>query len=518
MDPKILIVGAGPTGLAMAVWLARLQVPFRIIEKNSGPGQTSRAMAVQARTLEFYHQLGFADEIIRSGFRVNKLRIRQSGREMAELRFGDFGAGLSPYPFALTYPQDEHERLLGEKIRALGGKIEWNTELTGFKDTGDQVEATLRNDGREETCRASVLCGCDGVHSVVREAMKLTFPGGVYRQLFFVADVAAQGATNGDADFSILPNEFCLSFPIRSSGMVRLIGIVPRAVEDRKELTFEDIRDHLQQMFDLRIEKVNWFSTYHVHHRVADHFRVGRAFVAGDAGHVHSPAGGQGMNTGIGDAINLAWKLAAVVSARADASILDTYEIERMAFARSLVATTDKLFQAMVRENIAGEIVRTMLFPHVIPFLLGFSAIRRAQFRLVSQTRINYRHSPLSEGTTGDVDGGDRLPWVEGPDAGNFAPLKSLDWQIHVYGKAGQTLRQAAEDRGIALHEFPWSEAAQHAGFERDSMYLVRPDGHVAIAELKQDVEKLRSYLSRFKIAPSSSASPAQFSAATASG
>jgi 2-polyprenyl-6-methoxyphenol hydroxylase-like FAD-dependent oxidoreductase len=505
-ESEVLIIGAGPTGLVMAVWLARLGVPFRIIEKNSGPGQTSRAMAVHARTLEYYRQLGFGDEVVHAGIKVEKLRLLEGGRKIADLPFGDFGKGLSPYPFVLTYPQDEHERFLGEKLRALGAVIEWNTTLLGFKDTGDRIEASLRKDGKEETCRASFICGCDGVHSAVREGMKLTFPGGTYRQMFFVSDAAAQReGLIGEADFYLAANQLFLAFPIRSSGMVRLIGIVPPEVADRKELTFDDIYGYLKPMLKMRVEKVNWFSTYYVHHRVADHFRANRAFVAGDAGHVHSPAGGQGMNTGIGDAVNLSWKLAAVVKGKADVSILDSYEIERMAFARSLVSTTDKLFQAMVQENIAGEIVRTMLFPHLLPLLLGFSAVRRAQFRLVSQTRINYRQSPLSEGSTGVVDGGDRLPWMEASDGGNFEPLKSLDWQVHIYGNASSDLRHFATECGLAMHEFPWSEAAHQAGFERNSLYLVRPDGHVALAEMKQDVEKLRSYLSRFKIAPLSS-------------
>ncbi|MBV8772578.1 MAG: FAD-dependent monooxygenase, partial [Deltaproteobacteria bacterium] len=424
-EQEVLIVGAGPTGLVMAIWLARMGVPCRIIEKNSGPGQTSRAMAVHARTLEYYRQLGFGDEIVHAGIKVEKLRLLKAGGKVAELPFGDFGRGLSPYPFVLTYPQDEHERFLGENLQALGVAIHWNTTLLGFEDRGDYVQARLRKDGKEEAVRASFVCGCDGVHSTVREGMKLTFPGGTYRQMFFVADIAAQrAALVGEADFYLAANLFFLAFPIRSSGMVRLIGIVPPEIADRKELTFDAVYGYLKPMLEMRVENVNWFSTYHVHHRVADHFRAGRAFVPGDAGHVHSPAGGQGMNTGIGDAINLSWKLAAVVKGKADSSILDSYDIERSAFARSLVSTTDKLFQAMVQENIAGELVRTILFPYLLPFLLGFSGVRKAQFRLVSQIRINYRQSPLSEGNAGDLSGGDRLPWMETSGGGNFEPLK----------------------------------------------------------------------------------------------
>src|SRR5262249_21382634 len=152
------------------------------------------------------------------------------------------------------------------------------------------------------------------------------------------------------------------------------------------------------------------------------------------AGHVHSPAGGQGMNTGIGDSVNLAWKLAAVLGGRASPDLLDTYEAERVPFARSLVATTDRIFEGVVGQSMLARMVRTLFFPLILPFALRFAAVRRAQFRLVSQTRIAYRSSPLSDGSAGAVHAGDRLPWVEGID--NFAPLTSLDWQLHVYGQA----------------------------------------------------------------------------------
>jgi 2-polyprenyl-6-methoxyphenol hydroxylase-like FAD-dependent oxidoreductase len=400
------------------------------------------------------------------------------------LNFGEFGKGLSPYPFILTFPQDEHERLLGEKLGALGMEVEWNTELIRFSDASEHVDAVLRRNGGEQKCRVGFLCGCDGLHSAVREALKLKFPGGVYDQMFFVADVAAEGATvNEEINFFLGANELCLTFPIRSNGTIRLIGLLPREHANRKDLTFEDIRSHLESLIQFRVHKVNWFSIYHVHHRVAEHFRRGRVFLAGDAGPVHSPAGGQGMNTGIGDAVNLFWKLAAVLGTRASHSILDSYETERIAFAHTLVATTNKLFRTVVQDNLAGGIIRSTLFPRLLPFLMGFSAFRKFQFRLVSQTRISYCDSALSAGSAGYVCGGDRLPWLDSSQGDNFAPLRSLDWQIHVYGQAGRLLRQAASDANLPLHQFMWSEQADQAGLRRDSLYLIRPDGHVALAD-----------------------------------
>lgn len=501
-DPKVLIIGAGPTGLVLALGLAKQGVPLRIVETRGGPGEASRAMAVQARTLEFYRQLGFADEVVRRGLRMDRLHLREGSREVMAFEFGDLGPGVSPFPFVLSLPQDEHEKLLVERLAAVGAKVEWNTELTAFHDGGERVRATLRKGGADESCEVDFLCGCDGVHSAVRQGLGLGFPGGTYEQRFYVADVEATGQAVSDEDVNLCigPHAFCIVFPIRSSGQHRLIGLVPDALGGRQDLTFEDVRANLEALIDVHVQRVNWFSSYRVHHRVADRFRVGRVFVAGDAGHVHSPVGGQGMNTGIGDAVNLAWKLADVVGGRADDALLDTYDSERIGFARSLVETTDKLFQGIVGRGLTGQAIRSLLIPHLLPFLMGFHAVRREQFRLVSQIRINYRESALSEGSAGDIHGGDRLPWVEGAGGGNFAPLASAAWQIHVYGTARPELGEAAAAAGLPLHVFAWDRVAEEAGLAEDALYLVRPDGHVALADRKQDAEALGRYLARFHL------------------
>jgi hypothetical protein len=226
-------------------------------------------------------------------------------------------------------------------------------------------------------------------------------------------------------------------------------------------------------------------------------------FLAGDAAHIHSPAGGQGMNTGIGDAINLAWKLAAVLARRGSPALLDTYEPERIAFARTLIATTDWLFQFISSRSWLGWVFRGVVLPRVLPLVMRIPAVQRALFRAVSQVRIAYRESRLSAGRAGQVAGGDRLPWVRDEDGrDNFEPLESVDWQCHVYGTARPELRVSANRCGLPLHEFPWTEPAQAAGLQRDAMYLVRPDGHVALAAGVQDAGRLERYLAEFDILP----------------
>jgi 2-polyprenyl-6-methoxyphenol hydroxylase-like FAD-dependent oxidoreductase len=497
--PQVLIVGAGPTGLVLALWLARAGVPFRLIEKNSGPGQASRAMAVQARTLEFYRQLGIANEAVSAGFRLDRLHLRNRVRELTVVPLGDVGSDISPFPFVLSFPQDDHERLLSEQLGPAGQCVEWNTELTGLTQRNDCVRATLRKPAGEETWDGAYLCGCDGAHSTVRHILDVGFPGGAYDQPFYVADCEAEGPWS-DHDFTayVAERTFCLAFPVRQRGMFRFIGVVPEALRDRDDLEFHDVRGEVEQVTGTRVTRVNWFSAYRVHHRVADHFGKGRVFLAGDAGHVHSPAGGQGMNTGIGDAVNLAWKLAAVLGRRASPALLDTYEAERIPFARSLVNTTDRVFEAVVGRGVFSRLVRSVFAPFILPLVLRFAVARRAQFRLVSQTRIAYRESPLSDGSVGKIHAGDRLPWVEGAD--NFGPLTSLDWQVHVYGTAPALLRTFAAGVGAPVHEWPWTPAAGRAGLERDALYLVRPDGHIGFARRAADVEALRAYLGRVGI------------------
>lgn len=500
--PKLLIVGAGPTGLVLALWLAKVGVPFRIIEKNDGPGQASRAMAVQARTLEFYRQLGFADEVINRGIKVARGHLREGKKEVATFSFGNFGEGVSPFPFVLTFPQDEHEKLLVKLLSAAGVEVEWAKELTHFSSDQSSVQVTVRNNkGSDESFATEYLCGCDGAHSAVRQGLSLGFPGGTYERLFYVADVhLSSGPQNNDINFCLGPNFLLVVFPIRTTGQHRLIGIVPDTSKDAEHVTFEDVRTSAEEMADIRVDRVNWFSTYRVHHRVADHFRVDRTFIAGDAGHIHSPAGGQGMNTGIGDAVNLGWKLAAVVSGHAGSAILDSYEPERLTFARSLVSTTDRAFQTISGRGLGARLVRTVLMPYVFPMALRFPFVRKRLFRLASQTGIEYRQSPASSGSAGGVRGGDRLPWVAQSNGGNFDVLKSLDWQLHVYGSVTQPLRDVATNLRLPLHVFAWGDRARAAGLKENASYLIRPDGYVAVADAQQNPANFETYFSKFAI------------------
>jgi 2-polyprenyl-6-methoxyphenol hydroxylase-like FAD-dependent oxidoreductase len=495
---QVLIVGAGPTGLVLALWLTRLGVKVRVIDKTVEPGTTSRALAVQVRTLELYQQLDLADAVVERGQKVPAVNMWARGKRAARVSFATVGEALTPYSFFEIFPQDQHEKLLVERLQAQGVAVERQTELTGYRDEGGRVTAQLRSAaGGDEVCEASYIAGCDGARSVVRETLGAGFPGGTYRQLFYVADIDGAGPpVNGELHIDLDEADFLAVFPLAGTGRARLVGTVRDERADRADtLRFEDVSGRAIENLKLEVKKINWFSTYHVHHRVAAHFGKGRAFLLGDAAHVHSPVGGQGMNTGIGDAINLAWKLEAVLAGRAPESLLATYEVERIAFARRLVATTDRAFSFVTSAGPFAAWVRTRVAPLVISRVVALKPFREFLFRTVSQVNVNYRGMPLSAGSAGRVHGGDRLPWVHGGRPDNFAPLAAMTWQVHVYGLASEALARCCADRSLPLHAFPWSDACVAAGLTRDALYLLRPDTYVALVEPRGDPQALERYL-----------------------
>jgi 2-polyprenyl-6-methoxyphenol hydroxylase-like FAD-dependent oxidoreductase len=499
-DTDVLIVGAGPTGLVLALWLVRMGTRVRIVDKTAEAGTTSRALAVQARTLEFYRQMGIADAVVAAGRRTIAANMWVTGKKVAHAVFGEMGLGLSPFPYVLIYPQDEHERFLIERLRKLSVEVERQTELMRFEETADGMIGHLRRaDGSEEVCSAAYIAGCDGARSTMREALGIGFPGGTYEHMFYVADVEASGETmNGELHVAMDRTDFLVVFPLKGERRARLIGTIRRELESQAEkLSWEDVSKRVLEWIRIDVKTVHWFSTYRVHHRVADRFRNGRVFLLGDAAHIHSPVGGQGMNTGIGDAVNLAWKLAAVVGGRADAPVLDSYEQERMGFARTLVATTDQAFVGVTSSGAMARLIRLRIVPLVIPLLFAFKAVRRVMFLRVSQTAIDYEGSILSVGWSESVQGGDRLPWVEHANGGgdNFVPLASLDWQVHVYGEASKEMLAMCATRKLPLHVFPWRAEMRRTGLWRNAAYLVRPDGYVGLADAVGNPAAVISYL-----------------------
>lgn len=498
----ILIVGAGPTGLVLALWLTKVGVSVRLIDKAAAPGTTSRALVFHARNLELYRQMGIDQIALQSGIKSEAANLWLRGKAVAQARFGQLGVDLSRYPYALIFPQDLHEEMLIEQLAALQVQVERETELVDLTFADERVTAKLRKkSGEEEIYCVAYLAGCDGAYSAVREKLGVQFPGGTYEDVYYVADIQGQGPViNGELNIALDDADFLAVFPMKGKGRARLVGAVRRDIQNTTALVWEDVSHRIIENLRLKVEEVKWFSSYRVHHRVALNFRKDRVFLLGDAAHVHSPVGGQGMNTGVGDAVNLAWKLAAVWKGQSPLELLDTYEPERIAFARRLVATTDRVFAFVSARSSFATWVRLHIVPRLFPFLFQFAKLRLGIFRGVSQIAIQYHQSALSRGPAGVSPSGERLPWIEFTDTGgnltdNFAFLTDMEWQVHRYGDVHAGLETLCETLGIKLHVIPWLPAMKKVGLRKNAAYILRPDGYIAIMDSEVDVQRISAYL-----------------------
>jgi 2-polyprenyl-6-methoxyphenol hydroxylase-like FAD-dependent oxidoreductase len=513
MTTDVLIVGAGPTGLMLANQLGRRGIRTTIIDRHSGPAQQTRAMAVHARTLEIYAKLGIADRALELGRRGNGANMWSQGRLKARIPLGEIGTGMSPFPYVLMLGQDDNERIMGDHLRLWGINVQWNTELVALDQHPGHVTATLRiEDGSTRTITAAYVAGCDGVRSAVREMSGIAFPGAPYEHTFFVADTEAQGPMVADElNVYLWRDGFHLYFPMRGIDRWRVIGILPRHLRHRDDVTFEDVIPSLvhEGGNGLSFRSCQWFSTYRIHHRCTERFRDRRCFLLGDAAHVHSPMGGQGMNTGLQDAYNLAWKLALVVANRADDRLLDSYEAERLPVARRLLATTDRAFRLVVSDSWLAGILRTRIIANVAALVMKRSSAQKTAFRTLSQIGIRYRESPLSQ-TLDDVSGnapqaGDRFPWLRLVFSANvacedvFTRLDDTRLNLVVIGQPAPSLESLALGDLLDVHAIPSNSAnaveLAGASITGPAYYLLRPDGHVGLAGTLFQEDALRQWL-----------------------
>ena len=494
----VLIVGAGPTGLVLALWLHRQGVNVHIFDQADAPAKNSRAIVVHARIIELYRQLGLSEELLALGYKLPGTNLWVHGQHKAHVSLRDFGRDLTPYPFLLNIPQDDHERMLERRLNDIGIYVQRGTKLQGFVDHGSSITATLFHeaDGSSTTHEASYIVGCDGAHSAVRHAIGAKYEGETYRPLFYIADIEGEDDKlfNGEGSLFFTKESFNLMVPYNKQGHARLVGITSLNNDENPDLespdhdhqiTFEDVRPQVIEATHINIKKLNWFSTYRSHHRIADKFRKNRAFLVGDAAHIHSPVGGQGMNTGIMDSINLAWKLATAIkhkdmSEEAKHQLLESYESERRSFALTIVKSTDTGFTTLTSQGILGYILRNWLIPYLVPLAVRFEFIRKRIFRGASQLICNYRGSILCQTDAGVVQSGDRLPWVQIGQKDNFSTLQDLCWQLHVYGEPEPQLDQWARKMDVKLFIFHWNDQYAEAGLIKDVVYLLRPDHYIA--------------------------------------
>ena len=514
MDTNVIIAGAGPTGLMLANQLGRRGIRVMIVDRHSGPAQQTRAMAVHARTLEIYSKLGIAEQALALGRRGNGANMWTAGKLSARIPLGDIGKRVSPFPFVLMLGQDDNEKIMGEHLRNWDIAVQWNTELVALEQAADHVTATLKQpDGTTLTVTAAYLAGCDGGHSMVRELSGIKFPGAPYEHVFFVADTEATGRMVAEElNVYLWRDGFHLFFPMRGKDRWRVIGILPKKLQDRDDVTFDELSPDIQREAgaNLSFKQCSWFSTYRIHHRAASKFRDRRCFLLGDAAHVHSPMGGQGMNTGLQDAYNLAWKLAFVVKEQASERLLDSYEAERLPVARRLLSTTDRAFTMLVSDSWLAGLFRTRIIARIAAFAMTFERAKRLAFRTISQTGIAYRESPLSQTLAGLPEGapvaGERFPWLQlrlranGPVEDLFQRLDDTRYSLIVIGQPAPAGVAAELGELLTAHVIPDdahnAEELARVGISGSAFYLLRPDGHVGLCGVRLDTSTVTLYFS----------------------
>jgi 2-polyprenyl-6-methoxyphenol hydroxylase-like FAD-dependent oxidoreductase len=506
----VIIVGTGPTGLSLACQLVRYGIDFVLIEKNPGVTTKSKAIGIQARTLEIYEQLGLAPQAIERGQIAGKIRIIADRKVRGQVDLSNMGRDLSPYPYLFILEQNENEQLLYEYLQSHQQEVQWQTELEHFTQDEMGVTAQVKTaDGLSETIVAKYLVGCDGARSPVRHALGLTFEGSTLERLYYVVDAQIDWEFSADAGYGCISRDsLTFFFPMAGEKRYRIVGTFPEGFDQNvDEILYETIEQHIQKdtKLSLNISNVKWFSVYKVNTRAVNRFSVGRCFVAGDAAHVHSPAGGQGMNTGIQDAYNLAWKMAFVIKGAASEKLLDTYNEERLPNAQRLLETTDRAFNVLVGSNWFFSFMRMRILPLVAKYAIGRDFVGKNIFSAISQIRLNYRSNSLSN-HDGDKDfqvkAGDRMPYFLVDGKSIYDQLHAPKFHLLVFADRedwDRDLRRELEQESVDLIEFkviPLNpQISKIFGTDRPFQLLMRPDNYIGFITTAASLTDLRTYL-----------------------
>ena len=528
MHTDVLVVGAGPVGLTVANILAHYGVDFKIIDKESGPTDESRALWVQPRTMEYWAKIGLAEEATSRGKTITEFHPLAAGKPYGAVAFGGAGEGRTPFNSALILEQSKTERLLIGGLEKYGAEVEWETEMLDLLETESGATVTLRGpDDSRETVFASWVVGAGGASSDIRGILGLSFEGKTYERGFFVADVDMEWPLSHDNVYpEFARNGFLGFFPMPGGEeRFRIVATLTPTLREKRdageEADLDDIQNALDELsgVDIKLTGARWISLYTVQQRMANHFRstgAGRVFIAGDAAHTHSPAGGQGMNTGIGDAFNLGWKLALVVKGEARTTLLDSYEAERLPTARYILDKTDSLFSFEVTDNPLIDRVKMAVVPAILKLATATRMIDDLFFGFNSQINHNYPGSPA-------VEQAKKAP-KQGPRAGDRAPyglfgngtdlyelLLGPEHHLLFFEGANSDFTRLAVARkeiealldryetSFSIHRVSVENKQLHEryGVEAPGLFLIRPDGHIAYSGEGTDVVGLKIYLDR---------------------
>jgi 2-polyprenyl-6-methoxyphenol hydroxylase-like FAD-dependent oxidoreductase len=505
LHTQVLIVGAGPTGLMAANQLMRFGIDFIIIDHKSGPTKESRAIVLTAKSLELYQQMGLSDHILKHGTYIHSFNLFSEGKRKAEIKLGEIGKGQSEFSYLVAFEQSKNEELLTQQLVKNGKSPLWEHEFIKLLEYTKEISALVKNKDGELTITAQYLIGCDGAKSPVRHQLNFSFKGGTYDHKFFVADVVLDWKLGYDK-LLISPGkrDFVGFIPLYGDRSYRVLGTMPLEYADKEDITFADIEDTIKKIlqYPVKFEKVNWFSMYKLHHRGVDHFKQGKVFLAGDSAHIHSPAGGQGMNTGLQDAYNLCWKLAFVLKKQAKEDLLETYNEERLPFAKFLLNFTDRAFSFITNSNWFTRLFRKFVALNVAGFIVSRPFVRRRAFRTVSQIGYSLKDFSLSGSNTAQklsFHAGDRLPYIENFPDGKFYELFT-DPGFHLLS-IGATLtkdQKAHFTFPVKYIQTPLSDDWRKFGVTSPLFILIRPDNYMMYVSDTFDPAQLKAHLSKY--------------------
>lgn len=523
VTPEVLITGAGPTGLMMASRLAQFNVQFRIIDKKKSLSRFSGAMIVHARTLELLKQMGLAEKMVVQGTKISALNAWFNGKTSSRLNLTDKIGNLSEFPFILMLEQSKTENLLIEYLQKKGYNVEWETMLDDFNESQEHVEATLvLPDGKREVVRTDYLIAADGAKSSIRKALGIPFLGKTHNKNLSIIE--------SDADINLAPGEICFSFSKQatigffplSEGKWRIDAAFQKMKEKEEHLTFDKVQRVFNRKTKLQanIRNPDWFSVFHSHGKYANYYRVNRIFLVGDAAHLFTPVGGQGMNTGMQDACNLAWKLAMVLQRKVFPEVLDTYQEERKPVAISTCRASDRFFNLAASGNLQYRLFRNHMLHFLMKLffrLLNYGWIAGYVFKKISGTGIAYSLNLVNTESDNRIYSAAPKPGQRFPFVQHHKQHKALtylekinDHHFHLIAfgdeKNLNKLEKAIRKHSGIINFLPIPFNAETCslylqfGIKSAGWFLIRPDLYIASRSDEYGAQALKAYLQKFFI------------------